>query len=98
MRNERINEAVMEHGYTLTALQKYLGLHPSTLSHIVKRIEEEKDARNKICPFPFEPRMLADLVIPSDIPRLINRLDELRGVRMYAAGRSVFLNKEAACT
>ena len=49
-------------------------------------------------PFPFEPRMLADLVIPSDIPRLINRLDELRGVRMYAAGRSVFLNKEAACT
>ena len=48
MRNERINEAVMEHGYTLTALQKYLGLHPSTLSHIVKRIEEEKDARNKV--------------------------------------------------
>jgi len=39
---------VMEHGYTLTALQKYLGLHPSTLSRIVKRIGEEKNARNKV--------------------------------------------------
>ncbi len=48
MRDKRIHEAVMEHGYTLTALQKYLGLHPSTLSRIVKRIGEEKDARNKV--------------------------------------------------
>ena len=48
MRNERIHEAVMEHGYTLTAFQKYLGLHPSTLSRIVKRIGEEKNARNKV--------------------------------------------------
>jgi DNA-binding MarR family transcriptional regulator len=30
----------MKHGYTLTALQKYLGLHPSTLSRIVKGIGE----------------------------------------------------------
>jgi hypothetical protein len=51
MRNERIHEAVMEHGYTLTALQKYVGLHVSTLSRIVKRIGEEKNARNKIGPF-----------------------------------------------
>jgi hypothetical protein len=42
MRNERIHEAVMAHGYTLTALQKYLGLHPSTRSRITKRIEEER--------------------------------------------------------
>jgi len=48
MRNERIHEAVMEHGYTLTALQKYLGLHLSTLSRIVKRIGEEKNARDKV--------------------------------------------------
>jgi len=48
IRNERIHEAVMEHGYTLTALQKYLGLHPSTLSRIVKRTGEKKDARNKV--------------------------------------------------
>jgi AraC-like DNA-binding protein len=48
IRDERIHEAVMEHGYTLTALQKYLGLHPSTLSRIVKRIGEEKNARNNI--------------------------------------------------
>lgn len=41
IRNERIHEAVMEHGYTLTALQKYLGLHPSTLSRITKRIGTE---------------------------------------------------------
>jgi len=38
----------MEHGYTLTALQKYLGLHPSTLSRIVKRIGKEKNAKNKV--------------------------------------------------
>ena len=48
MSNERIHEAVMEHGYILTALQKYLGLHLSTLSRTVKRIGEEKNARNKV--------------------------------------------------
>jgi len=48
MRGERIHEAVMEHGYTLTALQKYLGSHLSTLSRIVKRTGEKNDARNKV--------------------------------------------------
>ena len=48
MRNKRIHEAVMEHGYTLMALQRHLGLHPSTLSRIVKRIGEEKNAINKV--------------------------------------------------
>lgn len=49
LRNKRIHEAVISHGYTLTALQKFLGLHPSTLSRIVKHVEEEKrDARNKV--------------------------------------------------
>ena len=50
-RDERIQEAVMVDGYTLTALQKHLGLHPSTLSRIVKRAEEAKgNARDKVCP------------------------------------------------
>ena len=40
-RDERIHEAVMEYGYTVTALQRYLELHPSALSRIVKRISEE---------------------------------------------------------
>ena len=48
MRDERIHEAVMKNGYTLTALQKYLGLHPSTLSRIVKSVAEEMNARNKV--------------------------------------------------
>jgi len=49
VRDERIHEAVMVDGYTLTALQKHLGLHPGTLSHIVKRVEEAKrNARDKV--------------------------------------------------
>ena len=48
MRNESIHKAVMEHGYTLMTLQKYLGLHPSTLRRIVKCIGEKKDERNKV--------------------------------------------------
>lgn len=49
LRNRQIHEAVMAHGYTLTALQKHLGLHPSTLSRIVKRISEEnRNARSKV--------------------------------------------------
>jgi len=48
IRSERIHEAVMEHGYTLTAFQRHLGLHPSTLSRIVKRIGDEKSAKNKV--------------------------------------------------
>jgi len=41
LRNTRIYEAVMKHGHTLTAIHKQLGLHPSTLSRIVKGIDEE---------------------------------------------------------
>jgi len=49
LRNKKVHEAVIAHGYTLTALQKHLGLHPSTLSRIVKRIDEEnRNAGNKI--------------------------------------------------
>ena len=43
LRNTRIYEAVMKHGHTLTAIHKHLGLHPSTLSRIVERIEAETD-------------------------------------------------------
>lgn len=45
IRSERIDEAVIEHRNMLTALQKYLGLHPSTLSCVVKRIGKEQAAR-----------------------------------------------------
>ena len=39
----------MAHGYALTALPKYLRLHPSTLSRIVKRISKEnRHAENTI--------------------------------------------------
>jgi len=49
LRNRRIHEAVISHGYTLTALQKHLGLHPSTLSRIVKHVDEQNpNARNKV--------------------------------------------------
>lgn len=42
LRNARIYEAVTKHGHTLTAIYKYLGLHPSTLSRIVRRIDDAK--------------------------------------------------------
>ena len=48
LRAERVHEAVVEHGYTLTALQRHLGLHPSTLSRIVKRLEEKNNAKGKV--------------------------------------------------
>ena len=48
LRDERVHEAVIEHGYTLTALQRHLGLHPSTLSRIVKRLEEKNNAKGKV--------------------------------------------------
>ena len=39
----------MKHGYMLTAISKYLGLHPSTLSRIVKQAEKAAaDAGNKV--------------------------------------------------
>ena len=47
--SQRIHEAAMKHGYTLTAISKYLGLHPSTLSRIVKQAEKAAaDAGNKV--------------------------------------------------
>jgi len=48
-RDERIHEAIMALGYTPTARQKPLSLHPSILSRITKRIEEERqDAKDKV--------------------------------------------------
>ena len=39
----------MIHSYTRRALQKRLGLHPSTLSRIVKRIKGEgQNAKDKV--------------------------------------------------
>ena len=50
LRDKRIYEAVMLHGHTLTALQKHLGSHPSTLSRIVKRMSETtEEAQDKVC-------------------------------------------------
>ncbi len=49
LRDKRIHEAVMKHGYTLTALSKHVGLHPSTLSRIVKRVEVKgSEAKSKV--------------------------------------------------
>lgn len=47
LRNERIHTAVREHDYTLFQLQEYLGLHYSTISRIVKRVDEGKRSKNK---------------------------------------------------
>ncbi|MCK4356844.1 addiction module toxin RelE, partial [Candidatus Bipolaricaulota bacterium] len=47
LRNERIHTAVREHDYTLFQLQEYLGLHYSTISRIVKRVDVEKRSKNK---------------------------------------------------
>jgi len=48
LRNLRIHEAAIEHGYTLTEISKYLRLHPSTLSRIVKRVQEALKAQSKV--------------------------------------------------
>lgn len=52
IRNERMHEAVMEHDYTLTALQKYLELHPSTLSRIVNASGRERTQETRADPNP----------------------------------------------
>jgi hypothetical protein len=67
------------------------------LSRIVKRIEEEKDAKTRFDPSLSEPAMLADLVILSDDLRRVDRLDELQIVRTVV-GRCAFQNEEATCT
>ncbi|GAG46024.1 unnamed protein product, partial [marine sediment metagenome] len=49
LRNQRIHEAVFRDGYALTAIGKYIGLHPATLSRIVKHIEERlRSTRYKV--------------------------------------------------
>ncbi len=48
LRNLRIYEAARRHGYTLTAISKHLGLHPSTLSRIAKRVGEALEAQGKV--------------------------------------------------
>ncbi|MCD5417433.1 hypothetical protein LR021_03615 [Candidatus Bipolaricaulota bacterium] len=50
LRNECIYTAVREHDYTLFQLQKHLGLHYSTISRIVKHVDEQKKSKNKIWP------------------------------------------------
>ena len=48
-RNAKIHEAVRLHQYTLAEIEAYVGLHYSTISRIVKRVEESlREARNKI--------------------------------------------------
>jgi len=49
LRNQRIHEAVYQDGYTLSAIGKHIGLHPASLSRIVKHVEQElRDARYKV--------------------------------------------------
>ena len=49
LRNRRIHEAVFQDGYTLSAIGKHIGLHPASLSRIVKQVENElRDTRYKV--------------------------------------------------
>jgi putative transposase len=48
LRDLRIHEAAIEHGYTFTAIAKHLSLHPSTLSRIVKRVDKQVNAKSKV--------------------------------------------------
>ena len=48
LRNLGIYEAAYEYGYTLTAISKHVGLHPSTLSRIVKRVGEDLETQGKV--------------------------------------------------
>ena len=47
LRDERMHTAVREHDYTLFQLQGHLGLHNSTISRIVKRVDEAGKSKNK---------------------------------------------------
>ena len=47
-RNQKIHEATHQHEYTLTQLQEHLGLHYSTISRIVSRIEADGMSKDKI--------------------------------------------------
>ena len=49
LRNQRIHAAVFQDGYTLSAIGKHVGVHPASLSRIVKHVERElRDARYKV--------------------------------------------------
>ena len=49
LRDSRIHEAVTRYGYTLTAIHRHIGLNPSTLSRIVKRIDKmREDAKYRV--------------------------------------------------
>ena len=48
LRDTRICEAAFRHGYTLTAIAEQLGVHPSTVSRIVKRARGRRDAQGKV--------------------------------------------------
>lgn len=41
-RNERMADAHLKHGYTLTAIARHLGLHYTTVSKVIQKIREEK--------------------------------------------------------
>jgi len=47
-RNLGVYEAAYTYGYRLTAISEHLGLHPSTLSRIVKRVGEDLDTQGKV--------------------------------------------------
>jgi hypothetical protein len=46
-RNECIHAAVRKHDYTLFELQDYLELHYSTISRIVRRVDEARTSKDK---------------------------------------------------
>lgn len=49
LRDSRIHEAVTRYGYTLTAIHRHIGLNPSTLSRIVKRLDGmREDAKYRV--------------------------------------------------
>jgi putative transposase len=50
VRNDRIPAAVRERDYTLFQVHEYLGMHYSTISRIVERVDEERRAKNKTWP------------------------------------------------
>jgi len=38
-----MDEAHLQHGYTLKDIAEYIGLHYNTVSRVIKRIEEEDE-------------------------------------------------------
>ena len=48
LRNRQIHSAVTRHGYSLSEVHRYVGLHPSTISRIVKGLSAEVDAKDKV--------------------------------------------------